>query len=49
MIIIIKCMTDVETELNENSETNKESEYSIEVLKVLELKLETEKTHSESF
>ena len=42
-------MTDVETELNENNETNKESEYSIKVLEVLELELETEKTHSESF
>ena len=49
MTIIMKCMTDVETELNKNSEINKESEYSIEVLKVLELELETEKTHSESF
>ena len=49
MTVIIKHMTDVETELNENNKTNKESEYSIEVLKVLKLKLETEKTHSESF
>ena len=38
----MKCMTDVKTELNENNKTNKESEYSIEVLKVLELELETE-------
>ena len=31
----MKCMTDIETELNENSEANKEPEYSIEVLRVL--------------
>ena len=49
MTVIVKCMTSIETELNKNSKTNKESKYSIEVLKVLELKLETGKTHSESF
>ena len=41
-------MTDVETVLNKNSETNKESEYSIEVLRVLE-QGEIEKTNLESF
>ena len=41
-------MTDVETGLNKNSETNKESEYSIEVLRVLE-QGEIEKTNLESF
>ena len=48
MTVIVNCIADVETELNKNSETNKESEYSIEVLRVLEQD-KIEKTNSESF